>query len=187
MPRRPGWLAYVHFRAISCRCQRSNVSGVTIVAISRKAVRPTRYARAASRRRSSSVRRSRRIPSWRRRKPVLFNQVRDGLPLPAVQPAGQHAQHHLQRRGVDHESELISQVRQTSAELRNTTGFGKHVAQDGKYPARNGLPPEAAKDFINRLPGMAGGGQFLRILRFLFVPATRPRPAPNRLVGSMFS
>jgi hypothetical protein len=27
--------AYVHFRAMSCRCQRSSVSGVTIVAISR--------------------------------------------------------------------------------------------------------------------------------------------------------
>ena len=40
--------------------------------------------------------------------PVLFDQVRDGLPLPAVQPAGQHTQHHLQRRGVDHEPELIS-------------------------------------------------------------------------------
>ena len=39
---------------------------------------------------------------------VLFDQVRDGLPLPAVQPAGQHTQHHLQRRGVDHEPELIS-------------------------------------------------------------------------------
>ena len=40
--------------------------------------------------------------------PVLFDQVRDCLPLPAVQPAGQHTQHHLQRRGVDHEPELIS-------------------------------------------------------------------------------
>jgi hypothetical protein len=28
-------LAYVHFRAMSCRCQRSSVSGVTTVAISR--------------------------------------------------------------------------------------------------------------------------------------------------------
>jgi hypothetical protein len=34
-----------------------------VVAITRRAVRPTRYARAASRRRSSSVRRSRRVPS----------------------------------------------------------------------------------------------------------------------------
>ena len=119
--------------------------------------------------------------------PIFFDQIRDRSPLPAVQPGDEHAQHNLEHGWVDHEAELISQVRQTSAELRNTTGFGKHVAQDGKYPARNGLPPEAAKDFINRLPGMAGGGQFLRILRFLFVPATRPRPAPNRLVGFMFS
>ena len=39
---------------------------------------------------------------------VLFNQVRDCLPFPAGQPAGQHTQHHLQRRGVDHEPDLIS-------------------------------------------------------------------------------
>jgi CheY-like chemotaxis protein len=29
-------------------------------------------------------------------------------PFPAFQPAGQHQQHHLERRGVDHEPELIS-------------------------------------------------------------------------------
>ena len=42
--------------------------------------------------------------------PVLFDQVRDCLPLPAVQPAGQHTEHHLQRREVDHELELISSL-----------------------------------------------------------------------------
>jgi len=42
--------------------------------------------------------------------PVLFDQVRDCLPLPAVQPAGQHTEHDLQRREVDHELELISRV-----------------------------------------------------------------------------
>ena len=30
------------------------------------------------------------------------------LPLPALEPAGQHAQHHLQRRGIDHRVEPIS-------------------------------------------------------------------------------
>jgi hypothetical protein len=39
--------------------------------------------------------------------PVLFDQVREGFPLPAVQPPGQHAQHPLLRRGVDHEAQLI--------------------------------------------------------------------------------
>jgi hypothetical protein len=34
-PRQPGRAPYVHFLAMSCRCQRSDVSGVTIVAISR--------------------------------------------------------------------------------------------------------------------------------------------------------
>ena len=33
---------YVHFRAMSCRCHRSNVSGVAIVAMSRRARWPTR-------------------------------------------------------------------------------------------------------------------------------------------------
>jgi hypothetical protein len=41
-------------------------------------------------------------------KPILFDQVRDGLPLPAVQPAGQNHKHHLPRSGVGHEPELIS-------------------------------------------------------------------------------
>jgi len=35
-------------------------------------------------------------------------EARDPLPLPAIQPAGEHIQHHLQRRGVDHEPELTS-------------------------------------------------------------------------------
>jgi hypothetical protein len=42
---------------------------------------------------------------------VFFNQVGDRYPLPAIQPAGQYPQHHLQRRGIDHEAELISQAR----------------------------------------------------------------------------
>jgi hypothetical protein len=62
-PRRPGALTYVHLPAIIWRCHRSKVSGVAIVAMSRKAAQPTPYARADSRRRSSSVRRSRRPPS----------------------------------------------------------------------------------------------------------------------------
>jgi hypothetical protein len=57
---------YVHFRATSCRCQRSSVSGVTTVAISRNRPRPRRNARTASRRQSSSVNCRRRLRSWRR-------------------------------------------------------------------------------------------------------------------------
>src|SRR5215470_15516939 len=53
--------------------------------------------------------------------PVLFDEVRDDIPLSAIQPAGQHHQHHLQRGEVDHEPELISRLtRRTSADLRNT-------------------------------------------------------------------
>ena len=54
--------------------------------------------------------------------PVLFHEVGDGLPLPAVQPTGQHTEHHMQRPEVDHEPELISWLAQrTSADLWNTT------------------------------------------------------------------
>jgi hypothetical protein len=162
MPRRPGWQAYVHFRAISCRCQRSNVSGVAIVAISRKAVRPTRYARAASRRRSSSVRRRRWVPSWRRRS--RFSSIRYvSLPLPAVQPAGQHAQHDLQRRGVNHRVELTSRaVLKTSAESWNTTGVvGEHggaavlvnrsgTARVNLIREADALPPRAWTRLVRR-------------------------------------
>ena len=52
-------------------------------------------------------------PKLAPQEPVFFDQVGDRLPLPAVQPAGQHAQHHLQRRGVDHGVELISPARLT--------------------------------------------------------------------------
>jgi hypothetical protein len=42
--------------------------------------------------------------------PVLFDQVRDRLPLSTVQPAGEHAQHHLKRRRIDHGAEITSQA-----------------------------------------------------------------------------
>ena len=64
-PGRPGLLfpPCVHFRAISFRCHARRVSGVTIVAISSRAVRPRTLPLAASRRRWASVRHKRRLPS----------------------------------------------------------------------------------------------------------------------------
>ena len=48
--------------------------------------------------------------------------VRDGLPLPAVEPAGQHTEHHLPRHGVDHKRSLFhGDVRRMAAERWNTT------------------------------------------------------------------
>ncbi len=61
-------------------------------------------------------------PKLAPQKPVLFNQVRQRLPLPAIQPAGKHEQDHLERRGVDHESKRISRVGlNASAGKWNTT------------------------------------------------------------------
>ncbi len=54
--------------------------------------------------------------------PVLFEEMCDDVPLPAIQPAGQRHQHHLQRGEVDHEPERTSRLaRRMSAELWNTT------------------------------------------------------------------
>jgi hypothetical protein len=41
-------------------------------------------------------------------KPVLLDQIRDGLPFLAIQPAGQHTEYDLQRNGIDHWPELTS-------------------------------------------------------------------------------
>jgi hypothetical protein len=42
--------------------------------------------------------------------PVFFDQVADRLPLPTLEPAGQHAQDHLKGCEGDHEAELISRA-----------------------------------------------------------------------------
>src|SRR5262249_1457903 len=64
-------------------------------------------------------------------KPVLFDQVRNCLSLPAVRPAGQHTEHQVQRRGVDHEPELTSWLpRRISADLWNPTGFSVSERDD---------------------------------------------------------
>jgi hypothetical protein len=95
LPRLP---AYVHFLAIRCRCQRSNVSGVAIVAISRKAARPTRPRSQPSAIVAGETQSP--CPKLAPQEPVLFEQIRHRLPLPAVQPASEYTQHHLQRRRV---------------------------------------------------------------------------------------
>ena len=107
-------LGYVHLRATSCRCQRSSVSGVTIVATSRKACRPSLWARMASRRRSSSVNRSRRPPTCCRDDAILFDQIGERLPLPAIEPTGDGEEQQPKDRLVDHERELISRTGQES-------------------------------------------------------------------------
>jgi hypothetical protein len=80
------------------------VSGVTIVAISRNARRPTRKARTASRRRSSIGQAQPAPTQLPPQEPVLF-QIREHLALPALEPGGQSQQEDLEGRGV-HEREL---------------------------------------------------------------------------------
>src|SRR5262249_55671978 len=81
-------------------------------------------------------------------KPVLFDHVRNFLPLPAVQPAGQHTEHQGQRRGVDHEPELTSwMARRMSADLWNTTGCRSRIGGRGM--------PEF---YVRSVRVLAGGG-----------------------------
>jgi hypothetical protein len=51
------------------------------------------------------------IPKLSTQESIFVDQVRDGLSLPPSQPANEHAQHYLQRDGVDHGIELISRRR----------------------------------------------------------------------------
>jgi hypothetical protein len=51
------------------------------------------------------------IPKLSTQESMFFDEVRDGLSLPPSQPANEHAQHYLQRGGVDHGAELISRRR----------------------------------------------------------------------------
>jgi hypothetical protein len=50
-------------------------------------------------------------PKLTSQQPVLVDQIRNRLPLPAVQPAGEHGQPDLQRCEGDHEAQLISPSR----------------------------------------------------------------------------
>ena len=70
-------------------------------------------------------------------KPVLFNQVCDGFPLPPIQPAGQHAERELQRHEVDHEPELTSWLRRPTCGTlrRQELGFesGQHYSNASSF------------------------------------------------------
>jgi hypothetical protein len=64
------------------------------------------------------------IPKLSTQASIFFDKVRDGLSLPPSQPANEHAQHYLQRDGVDHGTELIyhGDAQKTSAKRWDTTG-----------------------------------------------------------------
>ena len=58
---------------------------------------------------------------------ILFHQIREGLPLLAIPPAGQDGEHHLDSRRVNHAGSLYhgarSAARVRSAELWDTTAM----------------------------------------------------------------
>jgi hypothetical protein len=74
-----------------CAFRNSNVSGVAIVAISRKAARPTRYAPGRQSAAIVITETQSLLPELPPQEPVFFDQVRDRLPLTAIQPAREHA------------------------------------------------------------------------------------------------
>jgi hypothetical protein len=87
------------------------VSGVTIVATSRNAARSSRYARTASRRRSSSVNGDAAHRSVCK-EAILFSQIGYRLAFPAIEPADDGDEQQPEDREVDHERELISRTLQ---------------------------------------------------------------------------
>jgi hypothetical protein len=96
-PGRPGRVGVnVHFRAISGRCHRRIVSGVTMVATCRKTRRPRRWPFAARRRRWSSVSRRQRPVSCPLR--TRFSSIRYSMTvlLVAIDPSGEGHEQHLQ-------------------------------------------------------------------------------------------
>jgi hypothetical protein len=91
-------LAYVHWRTTRWRCHRRMVSGVAMVATSRRVRRPSRCPIAARRRRSSSLSRRRRPRNLRLQRPVLFAQERDQVVLLLMHPTAEHRDEPRERR-----------------------------------------------------------------------------------------
>jgi len=55
-----------------------------------------------------------------------YGTSRDRFPFPTLEPAGQHQQHLVEGRGIDHEAELISR-----ADLNNVGRGAEHYAHRG--------------------------------------------------------
>ena len=107
IPGRPGRLEVnVHLLAMSCRCHRRIVSGVTIVATCRKTRRPSWRPFAARRRRWSSVPEA--APrQLRLEDAVLLHQVFDDVLLVAIDPSGEGHKQHLQKGEVGNHSPIL--------------------------------------------------------------------------------
>jgi hypothetical protein len=87
------------------------LSGVTIVATSRRASRPSRQARNG---RSSPVvvcQPQALHTDLSPKKAILFNEISHRLPLPAIEPADDSEEQQLESRDVDHERQPISRTR----------------------------------------------------------------------------
>jgi hypothetical protein len=114
---------------------------VTIVAIPRSTWRLSRYARAPSCRRSSSVRRRRRPP--RCGLSTRFSSIRWGIiSRSRIQPAGDGQEQHADSRGVDH-----------GVELTSVAYFG--ILDDGR-------PRSGTLRALRRLDRAAGSDEYVR-------------------------
>ena len=95
---------------MSRRCQRSNVSGVTIVATLRSTC-PAQPVRPRAQLPPVVIGQAQAPPTQLPpQHPILFDQVRQYLPLLAVQPADNTQEQHAESRDVDHGQELTSGV-----------------------------------------------------------------------------
>ncbi len=112
--------ACVHFRAMSCRCQRSSVSGVTTVAISRSRLRPNRYARTGESAPIVVDQVQASVPQLAAKHAILFEQIANDISLLTIQPPGEEREQQLERGDVDHGGESISRAAK-SWPLSNST------------------------------------------------------------------
>ena len=93
---------------MSRRCQRSNVSGVTIVATLRSTC-PAQPVRPRAQLPPVVIGQAQAPPTQLPpQHPILFDQVRQHLPLLAVQPARDGQEQHAESGDVDHGQELTA-------------------------------------------------------------------------------
>ena len=101
---------------------------------------------------------------------ILFDQVGECLPLPAIEPAGDGDEQQPKNGDVDHERQVISRTAFTT-----TKGGDPTVGQFG--PLRGAPPSSPGHRGHCRPHGIAGVGQ-AELTRYLLFPATSTRADP---------
>jgi hypothetical protein len=165
--RRVRLVAYVHFRAMSWRCQRRSVSGHDRRDLAQRAatqpVGPRRESPSVVIGESQAPR-----PHLASQHTILFDQVRQHLPLPVIQPAGHGEEQHSDGRDVDHKRKLTLRRRFWSAErgrpqrgtLRGNPGHSQGAAYGlpRQFPTLPGFCATCSNAFNSSKASQLGAG-----------------------------